>query len=303
MIKTVFSIMAAVCVAPCLAADAWIHDDFTLAQKRAAEQKKGILIEFTGSDWCRPCKELRKNVLMTPEFLKIAGKHFVPVELDYPQKKAQSPQVKAANEELAKRYRVGGFPTVVFADATGKPVGGFMGGKPKEIVMKEMAEALKRHKAIKAAEVKLKAAATDEAKIAALAEILNNAPEEYAEHFYGDVKSQLMKLDKNDVSGMKSKQEQREKLEKQGRDIQLYMRKCLIPGTTHQKALEMIRAYPDREKLLPEVQQRLLMMELHVTRKIDPSPKAIIPILDKVIAIDPNTDLGKQASGLKSQLK
>ncbi len=295
--------MMAVCVAPCIAADAWIHDDFALAQKRAVEQKKGILIEFTGSDWCRPCKELRKNVLMTPEFLKIAGKHFVPVELDYPQKKVQSPQVKAANDELAKRYRVGGFPTVVFADATGKPVGGFMGGKPKEIVMKEMADALKRLKAIKTAEAKLKAATTDEAQVAALAEIINNAPEEYVEHFYADEKSQLMKLDKNDVSGMKSKQEYREQLEKQGSDIQQYMRKCLVPGTTHQKALEMIRAYPDREKLLPEAQQRLLMMELHVTRKINSAPKAIIPILDKVIAIDPNTDLGKQASGLKSQLK
>ncbi len=69
-------------MATCLAADGWIHDDFEAAQKQAKAKNKGILIEFTGSDWCRPCQELKKNVLGTPDFVKKVGKYFVLEELD-----------------------------------------------------------------------------------------------------------------------------------------------------------------------------------------------------------------------------
>ncbi len=290
-------------MATCLAADGWIHDDFEAAQKQAKAKNKGILIEFTGSDWCRPCQELKKNVLGTPDFVKKVGKYFVLLELDYPQKKAQNPKVKAANDRLAQQYRVGGFPSVVFADATGKPVGGFMGGKPKETVMNAVADAIKHKNAIQAAEAKLAKATTDEEKIDALAVILKNAPKEYLDTFYAEVKNQLKTLDKNDRSGLRAEEARRAELEKQIQAMQMYVRKSLRPGITDQEALKALQSYPERENVLPEVRQRLLMMELHVTRKIDPGPKSIIPILDKVIAIDPKSELGVQASSLKLQLQ
>lgn len=86
------------------------------------------MIEFTGSDWCPPCMQLRANVFSKPDFQKEAQKNFVLVELDYPRGKEQSKEMKAANEKLAQQYGVRGFPTVVFADASGKPFGGFVGG-------------------------------------------------------------------------------------------------------------------------------------------------------------------------------
>ncbi len=292
-----------VCVVTCYAADGWIHDDFEAAQKQAKAQKKGILIEFTGSDWCRPCQELKKNVLGTPYFIKKVGKYFVLLELDYPQKKSQDPKIKAANETLAQRYRVGGFPTVVFADATGKPVGGFMGGKPKETVMNNVGEAIKCKNVIQAAETKLAKATTEDEKVDALAVILKNAPKEYLETFYAEVKNQLKTLDKNDKSGLQAEETHRAEVEKQTQAMQQYVRSRLRPGISDQEALKAIQSYPEREKLLPEVRQRLLMLELHVTRKIDPAPKSIIPILDKVIAIDPDTEPGRQAATLKLQIK
>ena len=73
--------------------------------------------------------QLRANVFSKPDFQKEAQKNFVLVELDYPRGKEQSKEMKAANEKLAQQYGVRGFPTVVFADASGKPFGGFVGGR------------------------------------------------------------------------------------------------------------------------------------------------------------------------------
>jgi len=35
--------------------------DFDLAKKQAKEENKPILMLFTGSDWCPPCKMLKKR--------------------------------------------------------------------------------------------------------------------------------------------------------------------------------------------------------------------------------------------------
>ena len=86
MIKQILPIVVAACVAPCFAAEGWITD-MDAAKKQAAEQKKDLMIEFTGSDWCPPCMQLRANVFSKPDFQKEAQKNFVLVELDYPRGK------------------------------------------------------------------------------------------------------------------------------------------------------------------------------------------------------------------------
>ena len=65
---------------------------------------------------------------------------------------------------------------MVFADASGKPFGGFVGGRPREDVMKAMQDALKNKEALQAAEANVAKASTDEAKVAALMEVLKLAP-------------------------------------------------------------------------------------------------------------------------------
>ena len=49
------------------AAEGWVVD-FEKAQAQAAKEGKSILMEFTGSDWCPPCKALQKNVLSKDVF-------------------------------------------------------------------------------------------------------------------------------------------------------------------------------------------------------------------------------------------
>lgn len=101
--------------------------DMEVAKTAALKSGKPILVDFTGSDWCPPCKALHKNVFESPEFAQ-ASAAYVLLELDFPQKIAQDPTVKAKNAELSKKYAVTGFPTVLLLDAKtgdvfGKTVG------------------------------------------------------------------------------------------------------------------------------------------------------------------------------------
>ena len=56
MISTLF-------VSTAVAEEGWLVD-FEKAKAQAAKEGKPILMEFTGSDWCPPCKALHKNVLV-----------------------------------------------------------------------------------------------------------------------------------------------------------------------------------------------------------------------------------------------
>ena len=107
------------------------------AQALAAQENKTVFIDFTGSDWCGWCVKLNKEVFNTPEFAAYAAKNLVLVEADFPRKKALDPALKKANDALAKKYGVSGFPTLVALDAKGKEVWrnvGYLEGGPQAMI-------------------------------------------------------------------------------------------------------------------------------------------------------------------------
>ena len=299
MIRQILPIVVAACIAPCFAAEGWLTD-MDAAKKEAAEQKKDLMIEFTGSDWCPPCMQLRANVFSKPDFQKEAQKNFVLLELDYPRSKEQSAEVKAANQKLAEQYGVTGFPTVVFADASGKPFGGFVGGRPREDVMKAMQDALKNKEALQAAEANVAKASTDEAKVAALMEVLKLAPRDYVDNFYGDVKAEIKKLDKDDKSGLKAADAHADQLKKEQKEVQDYLAGKMTANTTPAEALQVVKSYPNRDKLLPETQQELLMMEFGTFLNSTGDVDGAVLILDKVAELKPGTEAGQQAPRIKA---
>ncbi len=295
MIKHIFPLVVAACVAPCLAAGGWIVDDMEAAKKQAAEQKKGILIEFTGSDWCPPCIALRNEVLNTPEFIEEVGKHYVLVELDFPQQRTQTEAVKAANQKLSQAYGIIGYPTLVFTDGAGLPMDGAVGGRPKEAVLAMMDRAMKRQTRIHAAQAKLAAAKTDDEKIAALGEIMKNAPADFVDSAYADYKKQLLDMDKEDKSGYRAAQARKLEVQKQTQTVVAHMRNHRAAIKTPEDALKLIREYPDRDKLLTETQQQLLLMECQMLQRNPENYDAVLKILDKVISMGEDTDFGQMA--------
>jgi len=90
------------------------------ALEKAKEENKVVLLEFTGSDWCPPCKMLEKNVLSTDTFKQYADASLVFGKLDFPRSKPQSPEVKKNNAQLSDQFNINAFPTLVLLAADGK---------------------------------------------------------------------------------------------------------------------------------------------------------------------------------------
>ena len=95
-------------------------DNFTAAVGKAKEDKKPILALFTGSDWCPPCQQLEKNILLQPAFKDFAKKHLVTVFLDFPREAKIDDGVKKQNDSLAKKFSVEAYPTILILSADGE---------------------------------------------------------------------------------------------------------------------------------------------------------------------------------------
>jgi thioredoxin-related protein len=113
----------------------WLTD-LPKAQTQAKSEKKLVMLDFTGSDWCGWCIKLHNEVFSKPEFSEYAKKNLVLVEVDFPQKKKQSAELKKANEALQEKYKIEGYPTIIVLDGDGKKVGelGYQPGGPKAFI-------------------------------------------------------------------------------------------------------------------------------------------------------------------------
>ena len=98
----------------------WLTD-FDKAKKTAQKQKKPILMYFTGSDWCGPCKMLKKDFWQSPEFLE-QSKDFVLLEVDVPFRLdvISESQMKKNKALQAKYNKEKSFPTLLALDASGR---------------------------------------------------------------------------------------------------------------------------------------------------------------------------------------
>ena len=109
-------------VSLCGAAKPGWTENFAEAQKRAASEKKHLLLDFTGSDWCGWCIKIDKEVFAKPDFKAFGEKNLVLMEVDFPKAKPLPSEVKAQNEELERKFAVSGYPTLVLLNPQGKEV-------------------------------------------------------------------------------------------------------------------------------------------------------------------------------------
>ena len=96
----------------------------------AKSEKKMVLLDFTGSDWCPWCIKFDDEVLSTGKFRDYAATHLTLETVDFPDSKPQSDALKQANQDLKNKYNVDGFPTFVLLDSDGRELGRQVGYRP-----------------------------------------------------------------------------------------------------------------------------------------------------------------------------
>ena len=108
--------------------------DLKKASSVAKDSGKYMLLDFSGSDWCGWCIRLEKEIFSQDAFKDFAEENLVCVLVDFPRAKEQSKELKQQNSDLAQKYNVKGYPTIIILSPDGKPVGvtGYLQGGPWE---------------------------------------------------------------------------------------------------------------------------------------------------------------------------
>ena len=119
------------------AAAGW-DDDYEKALAQAKAEKKMVVLDFTGSDWCGWCIKLDKEVFSKKEFKHYATDNLVLVGVDFPQTMRLPKKTVEQNEKLQKEHGIRGYPTIIVLDSEGKKVGqlGYMEGGPQPFIAK-----------------------------------------------------------------------------------------------------------------------------------------------------------------------
>jgi thioredoxin-related protein len=184
--------------------------DMTAAMKQAASEKKDLLMDFTGSDWCGWCIRLNKEVFDQDAFKKEAPKKFVLVELDFPQDESKlKPEIKKQNQMWGEKLGVQGFPTIYLADEKGVPYAktGYQAGGAEKYLehLNELGKIrVARDQALASA---AKAQGVDKAKH--LDKALVAVGDELAFSVYADQVKEVVALDAKNAAGLKDKYEQK----------------------------------------------------------------------------------------------
>jgi len=120
--KVLLTLLSATLLSLSASGAEWLAD-YPGALAKAKASGKPVLLDFTGSDWCPYCIELKKNSLSTAEFESFAEQNLILVEVDFPRRKKIAAEQLKANEALARRFGIEGFPTLVLVSAEGKSMG------------------------------------------------------------------------------------------------------------------------------------------------------------------------------------
>lgn len=129
-IVTFFFALFLACCGAVAAGDEWLKSiDDGLKQAKATDRL--VLVDFTAA-WCGWCKKLQTDVFDREEFQKFASEHLVLVSID-----------ADAHRDLVGKYKVEGFPTIVFLNADGEKVHEIVGYLPLDGFMAQLEGMLK----------------------------------------------------------------------------------------------------------------------------------------------------------------
>ncbi len=273
--------------------------DVEQAKAAAAKEGKDLLIEFTGSDWCPPCKQLAAKVLHSETFAKKIPQEFVLIKVDQRNDKSgQSEAEQKMVKEMLAKYRIEGFPTIMLCDAQGRPYASRVGysGMPAEQYVRELIEA--RQKRVKRDELLQKASkAEGDAKARLLDQALQLAGDNLL-GYYSSLIDELIAADPDDSTGLKSKYLRIQADLKFKRALD-----ALLQGVTSRdqlsEAAKKLDALLEKHDPSPELRQQSLFIKFRMLYESD--KKAARDAIDAAIAADPKSAMARQLERVKGR--
>ena len=115
--------VAVVCIQPMLSCDVSDDTNFPRSAALAKSTNRPLLLAFIGADWSISSLKLDREVFDQAEFSDNSKYNFLLCKLHFYQTQERSPETIRQNEELATKYKVQEFPTVVVLTADGREIG------------------------------------------------------------------------------------------------------------------------------------------------------------------------------------
>jgi thioredoxin-related protein len=210
---------------------------FSEALKLAKKEKKKIMVDYY-TDWCRWCKVLDQKTYSDENVGKLSNARFIALKINAEQ---------GEGIDLAKKYEVQGFPTIVFYDADGNEIDRVVGfQEPRKFVTSLKVADAGGMKGLERL-VTTKAGKNDAALWLSLAERYAESPETQKKALAAY--ERVMTLDpKNKL---------------QAKEEAMFGKGFLLQGEEQRKLLETAyRQYPHRQEAR-QVFQKFLEMEMH----------------------------------------
>jgi len=119
----VFCLGAALSIQAALGCDVSDDSNFARAAALAKSTNRPLLLAFLGTDWSISSLKLDREVFDQTDFADNSKYDFVLCKLHFYQTRQRSPEIVRQNEELATKYKVQEFPTVIVLSPDGRELG------------------------------------------------------------------------------------------------------------------------------------------------------------------------------------
>jgi thioredoxin-related protein len=120
---SVFCLAALVSIQAALSCDVSDDTNFPRSAALAKSTNRPVLLAFLGTDWSISSLKLDREVFDQAEFSDNSNYNFLLCKLHFYQTQERSPEVIRQNEELATKFKVREFPTVVVLSPEGRELG------------------------------------------------------------------------------------------------------------------------------------------------------------------------------------
>jgi thioredoxin-related protein len=288
--------------------DLWTQD-FAAAKARAKAEKKDLLVDFTGSDWCGWCIKLDEEVFSKEAFQSEAPKHFVLVKLDYPRDKSiLTEEVLAQNAELQVTYSIQGYPTILLMTHEGRVYGktGYEAGGPE--AYNTMLADLKKKGAGFQAGLALAMQKQGVERAVAIDDCLKELDEQVASAYHFELMKEVVALDADGKAGLKEKYapmvekvEQQRMLDAAGRELNELISDDM-QNNRGKEALAKLDAAIAAPKN-PIHKQMAMFFKGMVTMDVSRDAAAAVALLEEAKKIMPDSPIAQQIDRVLPQIK